>query len=299
MKREFKYGEKVRRLREERAWTQEQLAMAAGLDTRTIQRVEADRTRNFETLQAIAGAFEVSLDSLRTAWRVPESRLIRTSLVSTYRAFVCSEERHRHHAYTRGILAPLKPEFQSQIDDLISQVFADRDLIEPDEPELWRSYVECIKDPLQELFDLGFEFFLIDEERDLLLQAGSVGSETDHIDDWRIRHYMLVGRNGCFRLDKGEELHRFNENCAAAGNVLFDVVHDKVPRVQVLGNALYALEATLGEHSVNWCNACFPEDQDGNRITAQYLSRITGLNPAQLHELYERVCGEVFLQGLS
>ncbi len=76
MRIEFRYGKKIQQAREARAWTQEQLAIAAGVEPRTIQRVERDQTKNPETLQAIAAAFDLELDALRSKWRVAESHLV-------------------------------------------------------------------------------------------------------------------------------------------------------------------------------------------------------------------------------
>src|SRR5437588_9797767 len=99
MRRELRYGTKIRQQREKRAWTQEQLAIAAGLESvRTIQRVEKDATRNPETLQAIAGAFDVDLEELRTTYRIAESRLVGTKLVTTGREVVSAEEGRPWHA---------------------------------------------------------------------------------------------------------------------------------------------------------------------------------------------------------
>jgi len=55
----------IRQLREHRAWTQEHLAEAAGITVRTVQRAESGQGMTAETLTAIAGAFDVSLDDLR------------------------------------------------------------------------------------------------------------------------------------------------------------------------------------------------------------------------------------------
>ncbi len=48
----------IRRLRESRAWSQEQLAVIAGISVRTVQRVEADGSGSCETCMGLANAFE-------------------------------------------------------------------------------------------------------------------------------------------------------------------------------------------------------------------------------------------------
>ena len=55
----------IRICREKRAWTQEHLAAAACTSARTIQRAEGGRGMTAETLTAIAGALDVSVDDLR------------------------------------------------------------------------------------------------------------------------------------------------------------------------------------------------------------------------------------------
>lgn len=55
---EMKINTKViKALREERAWSQEHLAMVAGLSARTVQRLEADGNASSESRMAIAAAF--------------------------------------------------------------------------------------------------------------------------------------------------------------------------------------------------------------------------------------------------
>src|SRR5438128_1914395 len=115
MRKEFRYGKKIRQLREERSWTQEQLAELASVEVRTVQRVEKNVTRNAETLQAIAGAFDVNLDSVRTTLLIPESKVLRTLLVTTYEEFVAAEEAHRHQAFARTTLAPLSEEKRKEV----------------------------------------------------------------------------------------------------------------------------------------------------------------------------------------
>jgi len=54
----------IRKLREDRAWSQEHLAAVAGLSARTIQRVEAEGSASRETRMAIASALGVELAQL-------------------------------------------------------------------------------------------------------------------------------------------------------------------------------------------------------------------------------------------
>jgi transcriptional regulator with XRE-family HTH domain len=57
-------GERVRALRESRAWTQAHLAEAAELSLRTVQRLERTHAASAETLLAIAAAFGVDVTTL-------------------------------------------------------------------------------------------------------------------------------------------------------------------------------------------------------------------------------------------
>jgi len=64
---------KIRRLREDRAWTQERLAAVAGIDTRTVQRIESGRSAFPDTLMALANAFEIDIAELiQTSKQEPE-----------------------------------------------------------------------------------------------------------------------------------------------------------------------------------------------------------------------------------
>jgi uncharacterized glyoxalase superfamily protein PhnB/DNA-binding XRE family transcriptional regulator len=56
-------GEKIRSLRERKAWTQEHLAGAAHISPRTVQRAE-EGVMSAETKSAIAGALDVAVEAL-------------------------------------------------------------------------------------------------------------------------------------------------------------------------------------------------------------------------------------------
>lgn len=55
---------RIRQLRLEKGWSQEQLASIAGLSTRTVQRLENGEQASLETLSAIAAALELRIGDL-------------------------------------------------------------------------------------------------------------------------------------------------------------------------------------------------------------------------------------------
>lgn len=79
----------IRKLREARAWSQEHLAVAAGLSLRTIQRVEAEGKASAETRLALAAALGVEVGALSaTEVAEPAAGAARSFLLSRaqYRA---------------------------------------------------------------------------------------------------------------------------------------------------------------------------------------------------------------------
>ncbi len=57
----------VKKARQERAWSQAQLAKIADVNLRTVQRLEKDGAASFHTLQGIAQAFEIDVKELNPA----------------------------------------------------------------------------------------------------------------------------------------------------------------------------------------------------------------------------------------
>jgi len=55
---------RIRTLREQRAWSQEHLAAVAGLSTRTLQRIESGAAASQESCLALAAALEVPVGEL-------------------------------------------------------------------------------------------------------------------------------------------------------------------------------------------------------------------------------------------
>ena len=54
----------LRRLRQEKDWSQEELAVAAGLSSRTVQRLETEGKGSIGSIKSVASALEVGTHSL-------------------------------------------------------------------------------------------------------------------------------------------------------------------------------------------------------------------------------------------
>ncbi|MDM7859043.1 DUF4177 domain-containing protein [Alteromonas sp. ASW11-36] len=57
-------AELVLELRTRKCWSQEELALASGLNLRTIQRIEKEATASLQSKKALASALDVSFDDL-------------------------------------------------------------------------------------------------------------------------------------------------------------------------------------------------------------------------------------------
>ncbi len=57
-------GALIKRLRAERHWSQEELAIAAGLSSRTIQRLETESKGSVQSIKSIASALEVDMHNI-------------------------------------------------------------------------------------------------------------------------------------------------------------------------------------------------------------------------------------------
>lgn len=301
MKRIVTYGERIRALREEKAWTQEHLTAAAGIESvRTVQRVEKNETRSPETLRAIAAAFDVDVDNLRTERAIPESRLIGTWLVTTNRELLQAEEAHHWQMSYRGVVAPLTEEGHQQTEQLLNEIIADRESIDRFDTDLYDSYIQSIQEPLRGLFEMGLAIFILGERRDFVLSTvGEMKPLKDHIPDWLVQHFMVVPKHVCFRLNPAEPLHFFDSSCSVATDTLFRAAKRGNVGVHVYSNALWAAMKPNSENAVHWCVTCFPPLSGGARISFEYIERVTGLNRWQLHSLTDAITGQPFIEGLA
>lgn len=63
----------IRTLREDRGWSQEQLAETSGVSVRTIQRIEQGGRASLESLKCFAAVFETTIPELRKEDKMPEN----------------------------------------------------------------------------------------------------------------------------------------------------------------------------------------------------------------------------------
>jgi transcriptional regulator with XRE-family HTH domain len=67
-------AELVAQLRKRYAWSQDELATAAGLNLRTIQRIEGVGTASLQSAKALAAALEIELDDLKQSPEKPMTK---------------------------------------------------------------------------------------------------------------------------------------------------------------------------------------------------------------------------------
>ena len=67
-------GMKIKKLREQRLWTQAQLAEFAGISDRTIRRIEAGENAEKTTLLLVLDALDTNIDELNNMFNKDESR---------------------------------------------------------------------------------------------------------------------------------------------------------------------------------------------------------------------------------
>ncbi len=74
---------KLRRLREDRHWSQEHLAELAGVGVRTVQRIENGEKASNESLMALAAAFNIDASDLTKNINAEAENLVRQKAAKT------------------------------------------------------------------------------------------------------------------------------------------------------------------------------------------------------------------------
>jgi transcriptional regulator with XRE-family HTH domain len=283
MKREYRFGDKIREFRQDRGWSQEDLAAAAGLAVRTIQRAERDETKVGTTLRAIAAAFNIEVKDLKTPYWVAEARPPKSLMIESADDFHTAINR-AHHIYDYQKLIPVKPELEPKVKNLMGQIFDDILIMAPGESYL-ESYIESLGEPLAELRQLGLSFFSMQECRDMFIRGRNPGERVP-VEDITTGHFLLIPTYGCFQTEEGANgpLHRFSSTCEEAVTTLLQVTQRKL-QIRVFINFIFAAFEVDDEAEGSWCNICFPKAADGSRLSTEDIQNVTGLSLEQIAEL--------------
>lgn len=283
MRREYRFGHKIREFRQDKGWSQEDLAAAAGLAVRTIQRAETDETKVGATLRAIAAAFNVEVKDLKTAYWVAEAKPPSSLMIESVDDFRTAINR-AHHIYDYEKLITVKPELDSEVKDLMSRIFDDILIMAPGEC-YFDSYIDSLREPLAELRKIGLSFFSIQECKDMFIKGRKPG-ERMPVEDITTGHFLLVPTYGCFQTAEGIDgpLHRFSSSCEDSVSTLLQVTKGKI-QIRVFINFVFAAFEVDNEAEDRWCQVCFPKTADGSRVSIEDIQNVTGLSIERLVEL--------------
>lgn len=96
----------VKQLRAEKSWSQEELAIASGLNLRTVQRIEKEATASLQSKKALASTFGISIKDLdhqeATTMRRHEYKTIDIEV---------------KHGFLSGLKAPSRPNLQALLNE--------------------------------------------------------------------------------------------------------------------------------------------------------------------------------------
>lgn len=90
----------IQHRRTERGWSQEELAMHAGVSARTIQRLETGKRASLETLKCLAAVFETTVSEL-----VEEQAMTATTTKPTQNNALQAETEKQAIAYVQNVKA--------------------------------------------------------------------------------------------------------------------------------------------------------------------------------------------------
>jgi transcriptional regulator with XRE-family HTH domain len=96
----------VQTLRLKKGWTQEQLALVAGLSVRTVQRIERGETASAESLKALAAAFDVDFLDLKEP-DMTDTTILPTAAAAPFDAdlLLAFDHVRRKRRFQMGLLA--------------------------------------------------------------------------------------------------------------------------------------------------------------------------------------------------
>lgn len=293
MKTEIRYGKRVKEERLKRGWTQEHLAEVADVTARTVARIEKCEVQGLESLMAIAAVFEMELENLGQVFRIAEAKPLRSLTIRRAGDLQVALNRAHDSGLYRPLLLPMRTDLQERAEELLEAIFSELQYLSPDEPEIVRSWMQSVKEPIEELHGMGMEIFSIQDCREGFI--GEPGKKT-LMENWTAGYYLLVLEHGCFSAKN--RVHRFNEQCETAVNALHEWLRQEQDGTKVdlhlFLNELMVTPIKAAEQS--YCTVCFLKGPTGECMTEEYLQRITGLSSEEIHNLFDQFrvsCGEV------
>lgn len=292
MKTEIRYGKRIKEERQKRGWTQEHLAGVAGIAPRTVARIEKDEVRGLDSLMAISAAFEMELRELTQTFRVAEAKPLRALTIRRAEDLRVAFNRAHHSGLYRTMLIPLRTDLEERAEELLEAIFSDLQYLSPDESDTMRSWVESVKEPLNELHGKGMEIFSIQDCREGF--AGEPGQKK-LLENWTTGYYLLVLEHSCFSAKSC--IHRFHDQCAIAVSSLHNWLRQEQDGTEVelymFANQL-AITAVKGAEQ-SYCKVCFPSGPSAEYLTEEYVRRISGLSAEDFRSFVEELeaSGEV------
>lgn len=239
-----------------------------------------------ESLMAIAAAFETELGKLGQVFRIAEAKPPRSLTIRRAEDLQVALNRAYHCGLYRPMLLPMRTDLQERAEELLETIFSDLPYLSPDEPEIVRSWVQSVKESVEDLHGIGMEILSIQDCREGFV--GEPGKKT-LMENWTTGYYLLVLEHGCFSAKN--HVHRFNEQCETAINALHEWLRQEQDGTKVdlylFPNELMVAPVKSVEQS--YCTVCFPNGPTGEYMTAEYFQRITGLSAEEIHNFFDQL----------
>ena len=264
MKAEIRYGKRTKEERQKRGWTQEHLAAIAGIAPRTVARVEKDEVHGLDSLMAIGAAFGMELRELAQTFRIAEAKPLRSLVIRRAEDLRVAFNRAHHSGLYRTILLPLRTELEERAEELLETIVSDLQYLSPDESDLMRSWVQSVKQPLEELHSIGMVILSIQDRRE-----GFIGDPGHKklVEDWTTGYYLLVLEHSCFSAKNC--IHRFHDGCPTAIAAFHEWLRQEQDGAEIelhLFANEFVVTVVKGVEQ-GYCNVCFPKVPTGEYLT--------------------------------
>jgi hypothetical protein len=149
------------------------------------------------------------------------------------------------------------PEVEEDFRHALDGIFTDLQYVDRGDIELFASYLDGIKGPLDDLHRLGLALFaLVTHGKLTLPDHPTLGAPAQRtIPNWSRTYYLVVPQNGFFRIgeDVDGTVHRFSSDCATAVTALAKAAEQQT-RITVWFSA-ERVRVSL-ERDVPWCQRC-------------------------------------------